>query len=129
MMRFRVRDPKMKERVLKRGMWNIVGIPMVVSKWVPKTEEDEQKETLIPMWVHLTKVHLHMFSWEGLSFISSAAGFPVRLHPETAACSNFKVAKVFINADVSKELPKSIKFSKGGKDFTVDFFFPWLPGL
>lgn len=126
-MRFRVSNPRSREKILKRGMWNIVGVPMVVTKWTPRTEEERQKEEAIPMWVHLQRVPLHMFSWEGLSVITSAVGFPVKLHPETLACSNFEVAKVFVNVDVSKPLPREISFTKNGKEFAVDFHFPWLP--
>ena len=126
-MRFRLSNPRSREKILKRGMWNIVGVPMVVTKWTPRTEEEKQKEEAIPMWVHLQRVPLHMFSWEGLSFITSAVGSPVKLHPETLACSNFEVAKVFVNVDVSKPLSKEINFSKNGKEFKVDFHFPWLP--
>ena len=79
------------------------------------------------MWVHLRGFPLHMYSWEGLSFITSAVGFPVKPHPETVACTNFEVAKVFVKVDVSKALPKEINFSKNGKKFVVDFQFPWLP--
>lgn len=31
-MRFRVRNPKSRERILRKGMWNIAGVPMVVTK-------------------------------------------------------------------------------------------------
>lgn len=51
----------------------------------------------------------------------------MRLHQETIACTNLEVAKVFVNVDVSKELPKEIEFSKDGKDFTVAYHYPWLP--
>lgn len=112
-----------------RGMWNIAGVPMVVSKWTPRTEKEKQEEESIPMWVRLKRVPLHMFSWEALSFISSAVWFPVRLHPETIACTNFEVAKVFVNVDVSKALPKEINFSKDGKEFVIEFSYPWLPSI
>lgn len=111
-MRFRVPNPKTREKILKRGMWNIVGVPMVVMKWTPRTEEEKQREEAIPMWVHLQRVPLHIFSWEGLSFITSAVGFPVKLHSETLARSNFEVAKFFVNVDVSKPLPKEITFQR-----------------
>lgn len=52
--------------------------------------------------------------------------FPVRLHPEMVACSNFDEAKVFVNVDVSKALPKEINFTKNGKEFTAEFHYPWL---
>lgn len=126
-MRFRISNPKAREKVLKRGMWNIVGVPMVVTKWTPKSEEEKQEENEIPMWVHLRKVPLHMYSWQGISFMTSTVGFPDKLHPETLACTNLEVAKVFVNVDISKTLPKEIEFSKDGKEFTVEFHYPWLP--
>lgn len=126
-LRFRVRDQYVRARILRRGMWNIADVPMVVSKWSPNTEKDQPEEKSIPLWVYLKKVPMNMYSWEGLSFITSAVGHPVRLHPETAACSSFEVAKVFVNADLSKDLPKDILFSKNGTDFCVEFSYPWLP--
>lgn len=126
-MRFKISSHKAREKVLRRGMWNILGVPMVVSKWTPRTEDEQQEEEAIPMWVHIEKVPLHLFSWEGLSFVASPVGFPVKLHPETIACTNFDVAKVFVKVDVTKTLPKEITFSKGGKTFTAKYYYPWLP--
>ena len=98
---------------------------MVVSKWSPK--EDEMKVKLIPLWVHLKGVPLSMYSWEGMSFITSAAGVPDHLYPETLACTNFEEAKVFVKADLSKELPRLIDFNIQGEEITVEFSYPWLP--
>ena len=61
-MRFRVSNPKSREKILRRGMWNIVGVPMVVTKWTPRSEEERQEEEATPMWVHLHRVPLHMYS-------------------------------------------------------------------
>lgn len=125
MMRFRISSFKARENILRRGMWNIAGVPMVVTKWSPKSEEEKHEENEIPMWVHLRKVPLHMYSWEGISFMSSAVGFPDRLHPEKIACTNLEVAKVFVNVDISKQLPKEIDFTKDGEEFTMEFHYPW----
>lgn len=54
-------------------------------------------------------------------------GFPVRLHPETAACSSFEIAKIFVNADLTKDLPDVICFTIQGKPVNVEFSYPWLP--
>ncbi|WZZ71121.1 uncharacterized protein LOC125590317 [Brassica napus] len=69
-----------------------------------------------------------MFSWKGLGFIASSAGKPVKLHPETELCSNFEEAKVFINVDMTKELPTLYQFkSKKGINAAVEFSYPCLP--
>ncbi|XP_056867232.1 uncharacterized protein LOC108835438 [Raphanus sativus] len=126
-MRFKVSNQKAREKILRRGMWNIAGVPMIVTKWTPSSGDDKKEDEAIPMWVHLEKVPLHMYSWEGISFFTSTVGVPVKLHPETIACTNLEVAKVFVNVDVSKTLPKEINFSKNGKQFVVKYYYPWLP--
>lgn len=50
-----------------------------------------------------------------------------RLHPETAQCLDFKIAKVFVKADLSKELPEDLNFNFQGKVHNVEFKYPWLP--
>ncbi|XP_013589064.1 PREDICTED: uncharacterized protein LOC106297349 [Brassica oleracea var. oleracea] len=126
-MRFKVSSQKAREKIFRRGMWNIACVPMVVTKWTPRSEEEKREEEAIPMWVHLEKVPLHMYSWEGISFFTSTVGYPVKLHPETIACTNLEVAKVFVKVDVSKLLPKKITFSKDKKQFSVKYYYPWLP--
>lgn len=123
-MRIRITSEKVRDKVVRRGMWNIAGVPMVVSKWSP-VEEDST--ATLPLWVHLSNVPLSMYSWEGLSFITSAAGIPDHLHPETLACTNLETAKVFVKADLTKELPRRINFTIQGKETLIDFAYPWLP--
>ena len=59
--------------------------------------------------------------------MTSTVGHPIRLHPETIACSNFEEAKIFVKVDITKTLPKEIEFTWGGKEFTAAFYYPWLP--
>lgn len=100
---------------------------MVMSKWTPFIEDNSPEVTSVPLWVHLKNVPIDMFSWKGLSFITSAVGEPDRLHPETAQCLDFKLAKVFVKADLSKELPKLMKFNHNGKETLIEYSYPWLP--
>lgn len=106
--------------------WNIVGVPMVVTKWIPKTEKKTGGRCDSNVGTSEESTTSHVFV-EGLSFITNAVGFPVRLHSETIACTNFEVDKVFVNVDHSKVLPKEIKFLKNGKEFVAEFHYPWLP--
>lgn len=126
--KFRIKDANTRARILRRGMWNIANIPMVVSKWSPAEEEEEAEITAIPMWVVIKNVPRKIFSWKGLGFIASAVGKPKRLHPDTLLCKSFEEAKVFVDADVTKELPKTHHFkSKLGVEADVTFEYPWLP--
>lgn len=124
-MRIRIENVMVRDKVVRRGMWNIAGVPMIVSKWAP--EEDKKQANLIPLWVHLKNFPLSMYSWEGLSFMTSAVGIPDRLHPDTLACKDMDVAKIFVKADLTKEMPKRITYTIQGEEVTVDYAFPWLP--
>lgn len=126
-MKFRVTNMEARKRILRRGMWNLAGIPVVMSQWTPFIEDDQPEEKSIPLWVHLKNVPTSMVSWQGLSFITSPVGAPVRLHPETAQCINIKTPKVFVNADLTKELPKKMFFNLFGKETLVEYVYPWLP--
>lgn len=95
-------------------MWNLAGIPVVMSKWSPFVEEDQPEEKSMPLWVHLKNVPINMVSWKGLSLIASPVGVPARFHPETAQCINLKLPKIFVNADLTKELPRAMNFKLNG---------------
>lgn len=127
--KFRIFDQQTRLRILKRGVWNIAGIPMVLSKWAPLAEKEDTTEVkTVPMWVILKNVPHSMFSWEGLGFIASAVGKPVRLHPETELCTNFEEAKVFVNANMTKPLPTTHRFcSKSGINADIEYSYPWIP--
>lgn len=126
--KFRIRDTSIRARVIRRGMWNIADVPMIVSKWAPKSEESQAAIRSIPMWITIKHVPHKMFSWKGLGFLASDVGVPKRLHPDTELCKDFDEAKVFVEANLTKELPSSFRFkSEQGVDAVVDFKYPWLP--
>lgn len=82
----------------------------------------------IPMWITLKNVPHRMFTWKGLGFIASAVGDPKRLHPDTVLYKSFEEAKVFVEADLSKDLQQYFIFqSDKGVDAVVEFKYPWLP--
>lgn len=43
-------------------------------------------------------------------FIESVVDDPKRLHPDTVLCKSFEEAKVFVEADLSKDSLKSFRF-------------------
>lgn len=127
MMKFRIMNQDDRRRVLRRGMWNLAGVPVVVTKWSPVIEKEKPPTQSIPMWVHVKNVPLKLVSWQGLSFVTSPIGVPVRLHPETAQCLNLDVAKIFVKVDLTKDLPRRMNFNVQGEEVLVEYTYPWLP--
>ncbi|KAG7578003.1 Reverse transcriptase domain [Arabidopsis thaliana x Arabidopsis arenosa] len=126
--RFRIKDDRIRNRVLRRGMWNLCGVPVVLSKWSPIVDTEQAEIKTIPLWVIVKNVPPKYFSWKVLSAITSPLGTPKKLHPDTEACKSFEEAKVFIEVDLTKKLPKFFAFkSEKGGDTIVEFVYPWLP--
>lgn len=120
--RFRIKDERTRNRVLRRGMWNLCGVPVVLSKWSPIVDMEQKEIKTLPLWVIVKNVPPKYFSWKVLSAITSPLGSPKKLHPDTEACKSFEEAKVFVEVDLTKKLPKffSFKSEKGG-DTIVEF--------
>lgn len=108
-------------------MWNLAGVPVILTKWSPVIEKEKPPVQSIPMWVHIKNVPIKLFSWQGLSFLTSPIGIPSRLHPETAQCLNLEEAKIFVKVDLTKDLPKKMNFDIGGENVMVEYFYPRLP--
>ena len=128
--KFRIRNEGMRKRILNRGMWNLMDIPMVVTKWTPFAEEAQPALKSIQLWVTLNDVPPSMFTDKGLEFLFSAVGKPIRLHPKTEACSSFDEAQMLVEADLTKELPNEYMFTgeeEGELDVVVKYSYPWLP--
>ena len=126
--RFRSKDVRTRERILRRGMWNLCGVPVVLSKWSPIAEAEQEEIKTIPLWVIVKNVPAKYFSWKVLSAITSPLGLPKKLHPDTEACKSLEEAKVLVEVDLTKKLPKFFSFkSENGGDTVVEFVYPWLP--
>jgi len=128
--KFRIRNAAMRQRVLNKGMWNIMDIPMIISKWTPYPEEVQPAMKSIPLWITLTSVPFSMFTDKGLEFLASAVGKPIRLHPKTEACESFEEARVLVEADLTKDLPKEYVLAgeeEGELEAVVQYAYPWLP--
>lgn len=123
-MKFSVMNQADGNMILRRGMWNLEGILVVMTNSSSVAEKEKPPAKSIPMWVHMTNVPLNRFSWQGISFVASPVGSPVRLHLETTQCLNLGVAKIFVKADLTKDLPKKMNFNIQGQDILVKYTYP-----
>ncbi|XP_010446284.1 PREDICTED: uncharacterized protein LOC104729089 [Camelina sativa] len=126
--RFRIKDERTRSSVLRRGMWNLCGVHVVLSKWSPIVDMEQDEITTIPLWVIVKNVPPKYFSWKVLSAITSPLGVPKKLYPDTEACTTFDEAKVFVEVDLTKSLPKNFSFkSEKEGDTVVEFVYHRLP--
>lgn len=76
----------------------------------------------------LKGVPADLYSYQGLSFISSTTGKFVKLHPNTEKCIRLDMARVLVEVNLHKPLLENICFpDKDGNQITVTVSYPWLP--
>ncbi|CAE5975453.1 unnamed protein product [Arabidopsis arenosa] len=125
---FRIVNPKIRERVLKRKYWHIADIPLVVSEWNPEASQAPPDLSAMPMWVDLRGVPGNLFSHQGLELLSSTVGKFVKLHPNTERCIRLDVARVLVEVNLQAPLTETISFAnEKGEEILVPVSYPWLP--
>nr|VDD56607.1 unnamed protein product [Brassica oleracea] len=117
---FRVEDAQVRSRIIRRKFWHISEVPLVLNEWTPESAKAPPDLSAMPLWVDLENVPGYLYSKKGLSFMSRTTGKFVKLHPTTERCVRLDVARVLVEVDLEKLLPRKICFKgKDGHDVTV----------
>ncbi|XP_074314673.1 uncharacterized protein LOC141649902 [Silene latifolia] len=90
---------------IRSDTWNVNGFPLVFNPWSP-TVVDELNVTHVPVWVLFPNLDPCFWSKSGLSKVASAVGNPICADEHTTNKSKLAFARVLIDVDLSKELPK-----------------------
>lgn len=84
---FRIEDPVMRLRVLKRRYWHFSDVPLVACEWSPEMAHVKPDLSAMPLWVDLKQVLGNLFTRKGLRFLADLTGKYVKLHPNTERCT------------------------------------------
>lgn len=124
----KVTTARVRDNILSRNMWNIVGHPMFVAPWSPDFNPDTPPISSAIVTVELRGVPYLLFNKESLGRIATAVGKPVALAPETARKENFEVAKILVRVNLLKELPtRVVSGFSDGREIDIEVSYPWLP--
>ncbi|XP_074299643.1 uncharacterized protein LOC141630787 [Silene latifolia] len=93
---------------IRSDTWNVNGFPLVFKPWSP-TVLDELNVTHVPVWVLFPNIEPCFWSKSGLSKVASAVGNPICSDEHTTNKSKLAFARILIDVDLSKELPKAVQ--------------------
>ena len=117
-----------RDKVLEEGPWHIQNKPLVIRKWEPGLASLEFNMARLPLWIHLRNVPLELFNQNGLSYIASAIGTPLYMDKITASQQRLAFAKICVEVEASKDIPRSIEVEmKEGSVVSVFVDVPWYP--
>ncbi|XP_019235098.1 PREDICTED: uncharacterized protein LOC109215480 [Nicotiana attenuata] len=127
---FVVNFASLEERnlVMYSGPHMINNRPIVVKQWTANFDFDEEDLKTIPIWVKLPNLPLSCWSASALSKIGSGLGQPIYADACTSNIERISYARILVEVDVTKELPKSIKVKDPkGRVMVQEVWYDWKP--
>ena len=123
----RVADERDYHRLWLRAVWYVQGRPMKLFKWTPSFHVDREP-SVVPVWVSLPKLPIHLFNRECLFQIVATLGVPLYVDAATAALSRPSVARVCVEVDLLKPLVSRVWIGNGGQEgFWLNLDIEHLP--
>ncbi|KAF7134775.1 hypothetical protein RHSIM_Rhsim08G0120800 [Rhododendron simsii] len=105
--------------------------PLSVVARIPPVQVDKPEGAFssVPVWVKLYNVPLESWTEDGLSYIASYIGNPLSLDDFTQNHSRLTFARVCIEVEAAKEIPKSFVVSilGYGEPYEIRVEVPWKP--
>ncbi|KAI8555709.1 hypothetical protein RHMOL_Rhmol05G0195800 [Rhododendron molle] len=125
---FNFRDAAALDYILENGPYFCGGKHIVIKKWHPGMHLTKGAFSSVPIWVKLYNVPLESWTEDGLSYIASYIGNPPYLDAFTQDHSRLTFARVCIEVDAAKEIPKSFVVNLGyGEPYEIRVEVPWKP--
>lgn len=102
--------------------------PIIVKIWSADFDFNKELLQTIPIWVKYPNLPLNCLSMDSLSRISSGLGVPVYADECTTKVDRISFARVLVEMDVARELPKKIKVEDpNGRVFDQVIQYEWVP--
>ncbi|XP_075096472.1 uncharacterized protein LOC142174553 [Nicotiana tabacum] len=102
--------------------------PLILKSWSEDFNLYNKVLKTIPLWVSFLSFPLNCWGRMTLSRIASGLRSPLYADECTSNTSRISYARVLIEMDISKELPKSIKIQDpAGKKFEQLVEYDWVP--
>ncbi|XP_075092379.1 uncharacterized protein LOC142172614 [Nicotiana tabacum] len=127
---FVVRFNSMEDRdeVLYSGPHMLGTKPMIVKAWLENFDFSKEVLHTIPVWVKFPNLPLNCWGARSLRRISSGLGIPFYADACTTQLDRITYARVLIEMNVTKELPKFIKVTyPNGREFSQRVAYDWVP--
>ncbi|VFQ90817.1 unnamed protein product [Cuscuta campestris] len=113
-------------RCLLRKYWKINGLSLKVFRWTHDFDPNADSP-LILVWIGLEGLPIHLFDSLALFSIGNLLGKPLKTDSATATLSRPSVARICVEIDTSKELPRSVWIHLGELTFLQPITYEDLP--
>lgn len=117
-----------RNEVIFSGPHTLNNRPIILKTWEPNFDFSEEVLSTIPLWVKFPNLPLNCWFMESLSRICSVMRNPIYADECTSKIERISFARVLIEMDVTKPLPRIIKVHDlDGKVFEQEIWYDWQP--
>lgn len=103
-------------RCWMHGTWSFRKHIMKIIKWTPHFSP-EHEPPFAPVWVSLPHLPIHLFQKNPLLSVASLIGRPLKIDAATQNLSRPSVARICVEVDLLKDLPKRLWIGQGDPGF------------
>ena len=96
--------------------WSFQGFGMQVFKWIPFFSV-EPESSIVPIWVRLPSLPIHLFGKRPLFSIVKLIGKPLKLDASISTLARPNVACICVEVDLLHDLPNRIWINNGSISF------------
>ncbi|XP_074298709.1 uncharacterized protein LOC141629634 [Silene latifolia] len=112
---------------IRSNTWNVNRFPLVFKPWSP-TVIDELTVYHVPIWVLFPSLDPCFWSNTALSKVASLIGNPICADEHTTNKSKLAFARVLVDVDLSKELPKAVQINSPYRGTLLQKVeYEWIP--
>ncbi|XP_019250862.1 PREDICTED: uncharacterized protein LOC109229762 [Nicotiana attenuata] len=118
------------DEVLYSGPHMLNNKPIIMKVWTVDFDFNKEVLQIIPSWVRFPNLPFNCWGAKSLSRISSSLGVPLYADACTTQLDRISYARVLIEVDVTKELPKAVKVTDpNGRVFVQEVTYDWVPAF
>ncbi|XP_075076839.1 uncharacterized protein LOC142163451 [Nicotiana tabacum] len=102
-----------RDEMLYSGPYMLNNKPIIMKVWFADFDFNKEVLQTILVWVKYPNLPLNCWENKSLSRISSGSGIPLYADTCTTQIDQISYARVLVEVNVTKELPRSIKMKEG----------------
>ncbi|CAI8595563.1 unnamed protein product [Vicia faba] len=100
----RFKNNEDQEKVMEQGPYFIYGKPLFLKYWSPDFEIKEDILRVLPLWITLPNLPMHLWGKKSISNIASTIGKPITTDECTAKKLCISYARVLVEVDITQKL-------------------------
>ncbi|XP_019235772.1 PREDICTED: uncharacterized protein LOC109216098 [Nicotiana attenuata] len=105
---FRFSSEEDKNKIIQQGPYTYHNRPIILKQWVPNFYMCKEVTRTMPIWVIFPGLPIQFWTKENLGCLANYLGKPIRLDKLTTDGDRISYARMFIEMDISQELPDTI---------------------